>query len=76
MPIGDGFYGTNADGTPACDYCTLCYHAGAFTEPGLTLDEMVTRSIDHMTSKLGITDAKAYDLAHAVIPTLSRWALK
>lgn len=76
LPIGEGFYGTKADGSDACEYCTLCYRSGAFVEPDLSLDEMISRSIAHMTSKLGFTDAKAYDLAHAVIPKLSRWAVQ
>ena len=43
MPLGEGFYGTNADGSRQTEYCKFCYARGAFADPALT---------DHMKREL------------------------
>ena len=35
--------GTNADGTLSTEYCSHCYQSGRFTEPNLSVEEMVTK---------------------------------
>ena len=35
--------GTEKDGSVSKDYCSHCYEAGSFREPGLSLDEMVKK---------------------------------
>jgi len=32
--------GTNSDGKKSVMYCSHCYQQGAFTKPGITMDEM------------------------------------
>lgn len=73
MPLGEENYGTERDGTTAHSYCSLCYESGEFVEPELTLEGMLERSINHMTTELGMTEDEADHLAHAVIPNLLRW---
>lgn len=73
MPFGNGNYGTERDGTASREFCMLCHQNGEFTEPDLTLEEMVEKSMRHMTSKLGMPEEEASRLAGNVIPSLARW---
>jgi hypothetical protein len=75
MPMSEAFgnYGTMADGTTNAEYCIFCFRDGTFTHPEQTLDEMIRRSIEIMTSDLGMPIAKATELSNAVIPNLKRW---
>ncbi len=44
MPMRkEGDFGTEADGALSKDYCTHCYRNGAFTDPGITIDEMAEK---------------------------------
>ncbi len=67
------FFGTNADGSQALDYCKFCFRKGAFLEPKVTLQVMISKSVTHMTQTLNIPRDKAMEMARAVIPTLKRW---
>lgn len=73
MPLGVGFYGTEADGGASSEYCKLCYEKGNFREPNLTVEEMMGRSVANMIDDLGYGREKAENLANMVIPTLKRW---
>jgi hypothetical protein len=74
MPIVEGYFGSEADGSPSPDYCTYCYQHGGFTAPNQTVDGMVQSSIDFMTSNLGYDRDEAARLSNEVIPALKRWA--
>lgn len=67
------FFGTEADGKPAVEWCKFCYEKGQFTNPAMTMDEMITHSIKYMTKDVKVSDDQANVLAHAVIPQLKRW---
>lgn len=75
MPIEATFknLGSEADGSPASEYCMFCYKDGAFTNPTQTVDEMVQSSIDFMTANLGFTAEQATKMSNDVIPKLKRW---
>lgn len=74
MPLSEGFYGSNADGSENDDYCKFCYQNGAFTEPDLTLEQMIKKSVDYMRRKdLKLEEEQAEVLANAMIPPLKRW---
>lgn len=75
MPLAEGFYGTNADGSRQSEYCKFCYANGAFTDPALTLDGMIQLSIQHMKRELGFDRDKSEQLARSVIPNLARWKM-
>ncbi len=53
MPLSKEFgnLGTNVDGTTTDEYCSFCFSGGNFTKPDQTLEEMITSSIDNMTSR-------------------------
>ena len=42
-PIVKEDYGTNKDGSPNDEYCIDCFQNGEFTEPDITLNEMIIR---------------------------------
>ena len=42
-PIGKKDYGTNEDCSPNMDYCIECFENGEFTEPDITLNEMMEK---------------------------------
>jgi radical SAM superfamily enzyme len=73
MPLGNGFYGTQKDGSDSAEYCTFCYQSGSFTNPALTLQGMIDLSTKHMMSELKFDETRAHELASSVIPTLKRW---
>ena len=73
MPLGEGFYGTNLDGSENQTYCKFCYRNGDFTELNMTVGKMIELSVENMTEELGFTEEKARELANEVIPNLERW---
>ena len=73
MPLGEGFYGTNADGSRQSEYCKFCFASGAFADPSLTVERMIQRSVDHMKRELGFDQEKSEQLARSAIPNLARW---
>jgi DNA-directed RNA polymerase subunit N (RpoN/RPB10) len=76
MPLDASFknFGTEADGSPAAEYCTFCYQKGAFTNPTQTLEEMLQSSIDFMTKEFKIPVEQAWKMSNDVIPGLKRWS--
>lgn len=73
MPIMEGCFGTDANGNPEKDYCTFCYQNGSFTDPNLTLDGMIEKSVHHMTTSMKMPKGHAMEMSHSVIPFLKRW---
>jgi hypothetical protein len=73
MPLGEGFYGTNADGTQNEEYCKFCFQKGAFTEPELNLHGMIKKSVRYMTEELALSVEKAREMSLNLIPRLKRW---
>jgi hypothetical protein len=75
MPIDPVFgnLGTERDGSPSVEFCSLCYREGSFTMPALTVEEMIEMSIANMTDDLGMPSDRALELANRVIPSLRRW---
>jgi len=67
------FLGTDAVGAPVPDYCKFCFQNGAFTDPRLTMEEMIQRSVRYMTDTLGYKEEAAIASSNAVIPGLKRW---
>ena len=75
MPIEASFQnlGTEADGSPASEYCMFCYQNGTFTKPDQTVDEMVQSSIDFMTGPMEFTPEQATQMSNEYIRALKRW---
>ncbi len=71
--IMEGFAGAEADGSPAKEWCKMCYQNGAFTDPNMTLEKMMQASIKHMVRVMNFSQEQADVLTHSVIPQLKRW---
>lgn len=67
-------FGTNADGTRNYDYCINCYQNGKFTEPDITMEEMIEKMTKEMIEKEGIPPKYAVKIAREYIPNLKRWS--
>lgn len=72
-PMDSTFLGTAADGQPVKDYCKFCYQNGAFVEPALTLQDMIAKSVSHMTRVMHYPPEQAKELSAEIIPKLGRW---
>ena len=68
-----GFLGTNENGTKNKEYCEYCFKKGKFTEPDITMNDMIKKSANHITSSLRIPRDKAEETAKASIIKLKRW---
>ena len=73
MPLDEGFFGSDANGQLTEEYCRFCYQNGEFIEPSLSMQQMIDRTVDFMTRKLKLPEAKAREFTHVVIPKLKRW---
>ena len=65
--------GTEADGTKCDDYCSGCYEVGEFTEPEITMKEMIEQSLSTTANTLEITIEEARAYLKSLFPTLKRW---
>lgn len=66
-------FGTNADGSKNEDYCIYCFKDGQFTEPNLTVEEMMDM-VAHMLIKIAkMPEEKARVMVQILIPQLKRW---
>jgi hypothetical protein len=63
--------GTNADGSCSTEYCSHCFRGGKFTEPNLTLAEMVTK-VEGKLRSMHFPGFMARHFAKGV-PSLRRW---
>ena len=67
-PLGGG---TNADGTRTTEYCSRCYHKGAFTQPDITAEQMQAL-VEGKLRTMHFPGFLARRFAKEV-PTLRRW---
>lgn len=74
MPLEKAeFFGANADGTKSTEYCTYCYQNGKFTEPTITMNQMIEKCVAIMTQRKIMPEDQAKPLMHKTIPLLKRW---
>lgn len=66
-------FGTNANGTKNQDYCTYCFQNGKFTEPNITLGQMIDKVASIMAMQMKIPEAQAKAKVKSFIPRLKRW---
>lgn len=77
MPISYDEYGTEKDGSKTSEFCIDCYQNGEFTEPDITLEEMIVRQTKMMMDKNPrLAEQQATGITAFVIPALSRWRPK
>lgn len=73
MPMKiDSDFGTNADGRKNEEYCTFCFQKGQFTNPNITMEQMITACAGIMV-KYGTSEDQAKKQVQELIPTLKRW---
>ena len=76
-PIGalDEMYGPakEADGSISADFCNYCYKDGAFTDPNITLEEMIDTVAGIMVNEFGFDPIDAKAQCEAGLPNLKRW---
>jgi hypothetical protein len=63
--------GTNADGSRSAEYCSHCYRSGRFTEPNLSVEEMMAK-VEGKLREMHIPRLLARRFTRD-IPRLSRW---
>jgi hypothetical protein len=66
-----GDFGTNTDGSKNKEYCRYCYRDGKFTEPGMTMEQMIEKCAG-MMRQMRVPDAQI-EQTKAFIPMLKRW---
>lgn len=66
--------GTNADGTRNDEYCSMCYMNGEFTQPNITMEEMIEQSAKGWSdAEADVTYEQAKTELEKMIPQLKRW---
>jgi hypothetical protein len=66
-------FGTNADGTKSAEYCTYCFQNGKFTEPTISLSQMIEKCVGIMTQRKIMLEHQAKELMSRTLPMLKRW---
>ena len=54
------------------DYCQYCYKDGQFTNPDITMKQMIERLLP-FASKMGMSEDKARKTGHKTLSKLKRW---
>ena len=66
-------YGTDTNGLKVNDYCRYCFQKGQFTEPSITMQQMIDRVARVMVDKMKMPESEAKGMAEKLIPKLKRW---
>ena len=75
MPMSEEFYGTEADGSKTKEYCSYCYENGKFTNPDITMEEMIEICVKPMVdNNPDMTEDQARSMMQEYMPKLKRWA--
>jgi len=66
-------FGTEADVSGSPDYCVYCYKDGKFTEPDITMEQMIDKCVKHMVEQKIMPEEKARSLMTKYLPHMKRW---
>lgn len=76
MPLhGEELLGTDAEGNKVQEYCQYCYEKGAYTNPNITMEEMIEVCIPFMVEE-GMEEHAARTMMTGFLPRLKRWSLQ
>jgi hypothetical protein len=64
-------FGTNADGSKNQEYCQYCCQKGNFTEPAITMEQMIEKCTGIM-KQMNMPEAQI-EQTKKFIPMLKRW---
>jgi len=56
-------FGTNADGSKSKDYCHFCFLNGKFTDPNITMEQMIDKVAGFMATQVKMPEAQAKEMA-------------
>jgi hypothetical protein len=66
-------FGSDEGGYRVNDYCRHCYADGAFTDPDITMAQMIDKCVAIMTRQNIMPEARARELLDRVMPRMKRW---
>jgi hypothetical protein len=66
-------FGTDRSGSRVEDYCHFCYRDGAFLQPGIAMEQMITFCAGIMGRQGIMPEAEARALLAETLPRLKRW---
>jgi len=66
-------FGTTAEGWRQNDYCVYCYEGGQFTQPDMTLQQMIDFCVPLTAQAAGMSEADARALLERTLPHTKRW---
>ncbi len=69
-------FGTNADSSESEEYCVYCFQNGKFTEPSISMQEMIDKCVSIMGHQKIMPEDQALDLMTKTLPTLKRWKME
>jgi hypothetical protein len=72
MPMNEEVLGINNDGTKNNEYCIYCYKNGVFTQPDITVEDMIEVCVPFMKED-GMEEAMARKILNDQLPNLKRW---
>ena len=65
--------GTNPDGSKSEDYCHLCFQNGTFTDPDMSMEQMMDLVTGVLVTQMHMPEVQAKGMTTTTIPTLKRW---
>ncbi|MFQ5427680.1 MAG: zinc ribbon domain-containing protein [Thermodesulfobacteriota bacterium] len=69
-------FGTTATKVIDVNYCRYCLWNGEFTEPDITMEEMIEKVAKTMIKTKRVSPEQAEEMARKLIPTLKRWQIE
>lgn len=66
-------FGMDAAGYRVNDYCHWCFSNGVFTDPHISLPQMIDRCVGAMAARGIMPEPEARALMTEVLPKLKRW---
>ena len=66
-------FGTNGDESRNQNYCHYCYESGQFSEPDISIAEMINKVAMMMVQMQKIPEKQARKMTGRFIPQLKRW---
>ena len=69
-------FGTTSSGAKNLSYCRFCFENGEFTEPDLTLEQMIEKCTGIAATKKNMSGEKAKEIVNDYMPKLKRWFKK
>jgi len=66
-------HGTDANGAKVDDYRHCCFQSGKFTDPDVTMQEMIEKVSSMLAQHSDMTEAQAKEMMAGLVPKLERW---